>query len=153
MPDAVKSDATDKKQLREMCTMRGIEYHHAHREKKLREMIDEYDTRNAPPEPVKVDVDSGTGFSSDKPQTPDWEAPTEDERFQKLRADFGRAKAELKPVMEELDRKAAARPPAAEVATPPQREIPANVADALKWFGAYSIGRANLISKYIDTLL
>lgn len=134
MPDAVKSDATDKKTLREMCAMRGIEYHPAHRERKLRAMIDDFDERNAPPGDVAVDVDSGTGFSSDAPQTPEWAhrhsidvpAPTPpDPKYQ----------------------------PAPETVTLPQREIPDNVTEALKWLGAYSIGRVNLVNRFIESLL
>ena len=35
---------------------------------------------------------------------------------------------------------------------PPPEDTPQNVKDALKWFGAYSIGRVNIVKRYIEHL-
>jgi hypothetical protein len=135
MPEAVKSDATDRDTLREMCRMRDIPFHHAQKAKSLRALIDDYEARNAPPGDLKDQVEvANPGFASAEPQTPDW-----DESEDVIGSDVPIARP--------------ARPPAPETFTPPQRQIPANVAEALKWLSAYSIGRVNLIAKYIDTLL
>lgn len=129
---AVMTSTTDRDTLRKMCNIRGIEYHHANKAPALQRLIDEYEARNAPPGGPKVDVDTGTGFGDAAPP-------------------------------ESLDRQTAteavaAPPPAAahkggERYEKSTREMPAPVVDALKWFGAYSIGRANIVQRYIESLL
>jgi hypothetical protein len=41
----------------------------------------------------------------------------------------------------------------AEFAQPPKREIPGDVKEALDWLGGFSIGRTNIVSRYIESLL
>lgn len=145
--EAIRSDATDLDTLRKMCKIREIEWHPRHKATSLRRLIDEYEERNAPPGDLKDQVEvANTGFASDKPQTPDWAAggcPV---------PSAAPTAAELKPTMDEMDRTAVPRVAAAETFTPSNHELPPPVADALKWFGAYSIGRANIVKRYIDSL-
>lgn len=163
MPEAMKSETTDRDTLRKMCAIRGLEYHPAHKAPALQRMLDQYELRNAPPAtPADKVVINNPGFSCDKPQTPDWEMPSVSD-IEKMRqkmddalvGEEDRMLAETMPADEqpEMLAKPPSRPPPPEVFTQPKREIPANVTEALEWLGHYSIGRTNLICKYIDTLL
>lgn len=146
---AVMTSTTDRDTLRKMCNIRGIEYHHANKAPALQRLIDEYEVRNAPTSGTsgpKVDVNSGTGFADASPQTPDW---VDRSKGVPITAKNEDVVIPLKPDP--------AAPAAAhrggERYEKSTREMPAPVVDALKWFGAYSIGRANIVQRYIESLL
>lgn len=139
--EAVRSDATDLKSLRDMCVMREIPWHPRHKAQTLRRLIDEYDIRNAPPGDLKDQVEvANPGFASAEPQTPEW-AKQPDPGGPTI----------TPPTVTNIPPDPPK--PAAETYTPSPREIPANVQDALKWLSSCSIGRVKLIRKYINTLL
>lgn len=130
-PAAMKSDSTDRDTLRKMCDMRGIKYKPQHKAPGLRKKIDEYEVLHQSPEQPKDKVEvANTGFANDQPQTPDWATLPEP----------------AKTVMD------VSKPAAAETFTRSNHELPPPVADALKWLASCSIGRTNIIKRYIESL-
>ncbi len=152
MPEAMKANTTDRDTLRKMCAIRGIEFHHAQKSPSLQKLIDEYEERNAPPGDLEDQVEvANTGFASSEPQTPDWPTSPFPGPFDPSIATENAA-TETKPSPGAKEAVSKVTFQAAEHFTPSNHELPGNVADALKWFGAYSIGCANIVKRYIESL-